>query len=252
MSHFIISSKLDVHLRHAERAGEHAVVAGDAARLAGRLHDAVAGPLDGVGRADLGAGRRVAVHADDRARSASSAPRSTYSRWIIECPLCVSHSVQAWTHAWQPMQRFGSMKNVRWCSRDHRPARVPRLAAYCWGSTLPRPAYSRRRRRPCGSAHGADLVLGDLRDRVLRRDRQLVDALRPGPVVGDEDRVGPDRRHDLRPQRAGARAATRPSPSRRRRCRAARRAAGASRSAARGTGRRAGRCGGSACRRGTG
>src|SRR5262245_1939178 len=37
--------------------------------------------------------------------------RSMYSRWIIDCPLCVSHSEQAWTHAWQPMQRDGSMKN---------------------------------------------------------------------------------------------------------------------------------------------
>src|SRR5512140_2392008 len=37
--------------------------------------------------------------------------RSTYSRWIMEWPLCVSHSVQACTHAWQPMQRLGSMKN---------------------------------------------------------------------------------------------------------------------------------------------
>src|SRR5262249_20450640 len=37
--------------------------------------------------------------------------RSTYSRWIIEWPLCVSHSVQACTHAWQPMQRDGSRKN---------------------------------------------------------------------------------------------------------------------------------------------
>src|SRR5215813_14552874 len=37
--------------------------------------------------------------------------RSTYSRWIIGCPLCVSHSPQACTHDWQPMQRFGSMKN---------------------------------------------------------------------------------------------------------------------------------------------
>src|SRR5215831_21307338 len=37
--------------------------------------------------------------------------RSMTSRWIIECPLWVSHSEQAWTHAWQPMQRFGSMKN---------------------------------------------------------------------------------------------------------------------------------------------
>src|SRR5215475_7626402 len=37
--------------------------------------------------------------------------RSTYSRWIIGCPLCVSHSLHACTHDWQPMQRFGSMKN---------------------------------------------------------------------------------------------------------------------------------------------
>src|ERR671921_3017193 len=40
--------------------------------------------------------------------------RSTNSRWIIECPLCVSHSAQAWTHAWQPMQRWGSMKKTWW------------------------------------------------------------------------------------------------------------------------------------------
>src|SRR3954453_16949144 len=32
--------------------------------------------------------------------------RSAVSRWIIEWPLCVSHSVQACTHDWQPMQRF--------------------------------------------------------------------------------------------------------------------------------------------------
>src|SRR6476661_5279180 len=37
--------------------------------------------------------------------------RSTYSRWIIDCPLCVSHSEQACTHAWQPMHRCGSTKN---------------------------------------------------------------------------------------------------------------------------------------------
>src|SRR5207253_2510156 len=43
-----------------------AVVAGDAARLPGSLHDAVAGALDRVGGTDLGARRRIAVHADDR------------------------------------------------------------------------------------------------------------------------------------------------------------------------------------------
>src|SRR5262245_38287225 len=37
--------------------------------------------------------------------------RSTYSRWIIECPLWESHSVQACTHDSQPMHRLGSMKN---------------------------------------------------------------------------------------------------------------------------------------------
>src|SRR5262249_59420540 len=43
-----------LHLGHAEGAGEDAVVARDAARLAGRLHDAVLGALDGVRGADLG------------------------------------------------------------------------------------------------------------------------------------------------------------------------------------------------------
>src|SRR5262245_35869714 len=38
------------------------------------------------------------------------AARLTYSKWIIECPLCVSHSLHASTHDWQPMHRFGSMK----------------------------------------------------------------------------------------------------------------------------------------------
>ena len=35
--------------------------------------------------------------------------RSMKSSWIIDCPLCVSHSEQAWTQALQPMQRAGSM-----------------------------------------------------------------------------------------------------------------------------------------------
>jgi len=35
--------------------------------------------------------------------------RSTNSRWIIDSPRCVSHSAQACTQAWQPMQREGSM-----------------------------------------------------------------------------------------------------------------------------------------------
>src|SRR5262245_18664213 len=35
--------------------------------------------------------------------------RFTYSRWIIDSPRCVSHSVHAWTHDSHPMQRLGSM-----------------------------------------------------------------------------------------------------------------------------------------------
>src|SRR5688500_1150023 len=40
--------------------------------------------------------------------------RSMYSRWIIDSPRCVSHSLHACTHAWHPMQRLGSMKKCRW------------------------------------------------------------------------------------------------------------------------------------------
>ena len=43
------------------------------------------------------------------------------------------------------------------------------------------PAGVLRRPAALRDAHGADLVLGDLRDRVLRGDRQLVDALRARP-----------------------------------------------------------------------
>src|SRR5262249_21978745 len=40
--------------------------------------------------------------------------RSMNSRWIIESPRCVSHSVHACTHAWHPMHLFGSMKKCRY------------------------------------------------------------------------------------------------------------------------------------------
>src|SRR5215468_3260016 len=111
--------------------------------------------------------------------------RSTYSTWIIESPRWVSHSVQAWTQDWQPMQRLGSMKN--W-SR----------AGFIAGSLL-RLEHLLVRGWAVGTAeaHGTDLVLGDLAGRILRRDGQLVGALRSRPVVGDEDGVRPDGRHHL-------------------------------------------------------
>src|SRR6185369_2984812 len=57
---------IDVELGDAERAGDDAVAARDAARLASALHDAIAGALDRIGRADLRAGRLLAVHAHHR------------------------------------------------------------------------------------------------------------------------------------------------------------------------------------------
>src|SRR2546423_15253662 len=39
--------------------------------------------------------------------------RSTNSRWIMEWPGGVSHSVQAWTQASQAMQRVGALEDVR-------------------------------------------------------------------------------------------------------------------------------------------
>src|SRR6187549_502763 len=57
--------------------------------------------------------------------------RSTYSMWIIECPLCVSHSEQACSQAWHPMHRCGSTKNSISTDIGH---------PYCWGSR--RSAYS--------------------------------------------------------------------------------------------------------------
>src|SRR5690242_10708222 len=126
--------------------------------------------------------------------------RFTYSTWIIESPRWVSHSVQAWTHDWQPMQRLGSMKNWRW------PGFIARSLLWLEHLLVGR--------RPVGAAeaHRADLVLGDLADRVLRRDGQLVGALRSGPVVGDEDGVRADGGHHLRLEghRAAARLCRRP------------------------------------------
>src|SRR5262249_14730040 len=112
--------------------------------------------------------------------------RSTYSKWIIECPLCVSHSAQAWTHAWQPMHRDGSMKNS-----------ISPLMRASGGSLLRFEAAGVLALLSLADPHGTDLVLGDLRDRVLRGDRHEVDALLAGPVVGHEDHVGPDGRHHL-------------------------------------------------------
>src|SRR5262245_54391845 len=130
------------------------------------------------------------------------AARSTYSRWIIDSPRCVSHSGHACTQAWQPMQRLGSMKK---CS--------------CSGfamTLLLRLEHSRVLGWAVGLAHpaAADLVLRDLADRILGRHRYLIRALLSRPVVRDGERVGPNRGDDHGFQRdaAAARFGRRPLP----------------------------------------
>src|SRR6185503_15475786 len=103
------------------------------------------------------------------------------SRWIIESPRCVSHSVHACTHAWHPMQRLGSMKKFRRSG----------LAMTLLLRLEPRCVL--RRRVSFANAAPADLVLWNLADRVLRGHRQPVGALLTRPVIRNEDRVGPDR-----------------------------------------------------------
>ena len=102
------SARARCALWDAERARQHAVRAGDAARLQRAADDAVLALLDGVRRADQRAGRLVAVHADHRhGGDACSAGRCS-RRGSSTAPRWVSHSAQAATQARQPMQRDGS------------------------------------------------------------------------------------------------------------------------------------------------
>src|SRR6185295_16608977 len=107
--------------------------------------------------------------------------RSTNSRWIIDSPRCVSHSLQACTHDWQPMQRFGSMKK---CSRSG-------LAISVLLLRLQGPVVVRRPVGPADAA-AAHLVLGNLADRILRGHRELVGALLSRPVIRDEHGIRTD------------------------------------------------------------
>src|SRR5512140_2442090 len=95
--------------------------------------------------------------------------RWTYCSWIIECPLCVSHSEQAATHDWHPMQRFGSTKNSI-STHTSRPGDQRRRNPGRSSSWL-RSAF---RVLTLRDLHRADFVLRDLRHRVLRGDGELV------------------------------------------------------------------------------
>jgi hypothetical protein len=59
---------MSVFIFDPKGARQHAIVAGDTTRLTRRLHDTVRGALDGVGRTNLGASWRIAMHADHRGR----------------------------------------------------------------------------------------------------------------------------------------------------------------------------------------
>ena len=175
-----------------------------------RLHHAVTGALDGVGRTHLRAGRLLAVHADD------------------------GHGLDASRalHVLEMNHRLASMR-VAFGARLH--ARLTADAAvgideevevvrfghgasrYCCGSRTE--AYAGR---PVRLAHtaAAHLVLRYLADRDPAPRRSAGSRSSAGPVVRDEDRVRPDGGHDHGSQRDRRRVASRPSSSRRPRRRA--------------------------------
>ena len=57
---------VNLHLRHAKRAGEDAIRTGDTTRFRGAEHHAAIILLDGIGRANSRARRVFAMHANDR------------------------------------------------------------------------------------------------------------------------------------------------------------------------------------------
>src|SRR5947207_12515590 len=89
--------------------------------------------------------------------------RFSYSKWIIESPRCVSHSVHACTQAWQPMHRCGSMK--KWSDSGFG---IAVLLLRLEDAGIGRPAI----RSPHPTA--ADLVLPDLANATLRGHRQPI------------------------------------------------------------------------------
>src|SRR5581483_2963531 len=57
--------------------------------------------------------------------------RSIYSRWIMDVPRWVPHSAHACTHAWQPMQRAGSMMNTVSIADSTTYSLPPRSLCWC-------------------------------------------------------------------------------------------------------------------------
>ena len=153
------------------------------------LHDAVAGALDRVGGADLGAGRLLAVHADHRHGLHALRRGRRIRDGSSTSPRCVSHS-RARLHARlaadaavgidEEMEMFGGHGRLTLLLRLQ-------LAAY------PAAPSALRTRQPhtlyCGI-----LLIGSCAATVSWFALFL-----PGPVVRNEDRVGADRGDDHAP-----------------------------------------------------
>src|SRR3954467_8160983 len=98
MSHFIISSKAvltfgtpkgqaSTQLLHATQRGLRAVCTTPSSLFL----------MASAGQTSAQVGESQCMHTTGTV--CVETPRSTYSRWIIACPLCVSHSLHACTQA---------------------------------------------------------------------------------------------------------------------------------------------------------
>src|ERR1051325_8108812 len=113
ISHFIISSKSDIILGTPKgQASTQLLQAMQRGLRAERTTPSSFFLMASAGQTSAQVGESQCMHTTGAVWGELA--RSTYSRWIIGRPLCVSHSPHACTHAWQPMQRLGSMKHSCW------------------------------------------------------------------------------------------------------------------------------------------
>ena len=123
------------------------------------------------------------------------AARSMRSRWMSDWPRCVPHSMQR-LHAGLAADAAALVDH------EHRLVVDAELPAHGCSLVQFQVAGVGGVGAAAGAldAHGGDLELGHLRDRVEGPVGELVGGLGAGPVVGDEDGVGPDRVDHVRRQ----------------------------------------------------
>ena len=184
MSHFIIWSIVGLVLRHAERAGEHAVRAADAARLERALHDAVRRLLDGVGRADLRADRVLAVHADLRRGLHAVAPldrlEMDHRAPAVRVALAAGLHARLAADAARVVDEEGELAHRMPPAAGSSPAIAPDGSG----------AFDTRTAQILNS--------GIFEIGIDGADGAVVGGPVQRPVIGDEDRVGADGLHHLR------------------------------------------------------